>query len=271
MTQSGISLNSDGQDDRALKFVEARLNAYGVETYPGKLPVSLDEAYSIQSDAIEVYPDEVCGWKVGRITGEAETIFQVDRLVGPVFTRVSHDNQDGVLDMPVFADGFTAIEGEVTAVIAKDAPEGKTSYSTEEAREFIDGLYFGVEIASSPFPGINDHGPLVTISDFGNNYGLILGAPIENWQAMKVEDWVFETFINNQSVGRAAPTALPGGPVESVRYLLENTAKRGLYLKKGMRVLTGAVTGVHQAHVGDDAYVILGDQKISVKLSALEV
>lgn len=271
MIETGNNPTSNGQDSRALAFVKARLGAYGVVEYPGTLPQTLDEAYAIQSDAISAYPDHVCGWKVGRITGDAEVQYQVDRLVGPVFQRVNHDNTSGVIDMPVFAEGFTAIEGEVTAVISKDAPADKTSYSFDEALDYIQALYFGVEVASSPFPGINDFGPLVTISDFGNNYGLILGDVIPGWEKFELSDWVFETVINGESVGKAAPTALPGGPVESVRYLLENTTRRGLPLKAGMRILTGAVTGVHQAYVGDQAYVTLGDQKISVSLSALTV
>lgn len=271
MIQTGNNLTPNGQDGRALAFVKARLGAYGVTEYPGTLPKTLDEAYAIQSDAISAYPDTVCGWKVGRITGDAEVQYKVDRLVGPVFERVNRDNVRGTIDMPVFEDGFTAIEGEVTAIIGKDAPADKTSYTAEEALDYIKALHFGVEVASSPFPGINDFGPLVTISDFGNNYGLILGDVISGWEKFELADWVFETVINGESVGKAAPTALPGGPVESVRYLLENTARRGLPLKAGMRILTGAVTGVHQAYVGDEAYVTLGNQKISVSLSALAV
>ena len=270
MIQTDINKNTNDQDGRAVAFVKARLGAYGVKDYPGELPQTLEEAYGIQSAAISLFPDEICGWKVGRVSGEPEEKFKVDRLVGPVFSRVNRDNIAGVLEMPVFEDGFTAVEGEVTAVIGKDAPADKTSYSIEDARELIASLNFGVEIASSPFPGINDFGPLVTMSDFGNNYGLILGDEIPGWENMELADWMFETVINGETVGKAAPTALPGGPIESVRYLLENTAKRGLPLKAGMRVLTGAVTGVHQAYVGDDAYVTLGDQKISVSLTALK-
>jgi 2-keto-4-pentenoate hydratase len=143
------------------------------------------------------------------------------------------------------------------------------SYTTEEALEFIASLHLGVEIASSPFAGINDHGPLVTISDFGNNYGLILSDEITDWKGMDLASWVFETFINDQSVGKSAPVALPGGPVESVRFLLENTSRRGHILKKGTMILTGAVTGVHQAYAEDTGSVKLGDDIVRVKLTEL--
>lgn len=259
--------NKLAADERAQAFVAARLSGAGVETYPGALPASLDEAYAIQDNAIALWPTSIAGWKVGRITGDYEAQYGCDRLVGPVFQEFCHKNSGEVLDLPVYKQGFAAVEGEVTAVIAKDVPQGKTEFTTEDALEFIGSLHFGVELASSPFKGINDYGPLVTISDFGNNRGLIIGGEVAGWRDLALDTWVFETFVNDVSVGRATPAGIPGGPVESVRYLLENTARRGLPLKAGMMVLTGAVTGVHEAFAGDEAQVTLGDEKISLRLT----
>ncbi|MAP94941.1 MAG: 2-keto-4-pentenoate hydratase [Ponticaulis sp.] len=254
-------------DQRAEGFVSARLGSGLVSTYPGELPQTLDEAYGIQDEAIRAWPDAVKGWKVGRITGDYEQQYGCDRLVGPVFEPFCHDASADSIDMPAFAKGFTAVEGEVTAVIAKDFPADKTTVTSEEALDYIESLHLGVEVASSPFPGINDFGPLVTISDFGNNRGLILGAEIPGWKEMRLEDWQFVTEINDDEVGRATPEGLPGGPVESVRYLLENTARRGLPLKKGMMVLTGAVTGVHEAKIGDSSTISLLGNSISLQLT----
>ena len=258
---------TNATDMRAETFVRARLSAGSVDVFPGEKPASLDEAYAIQDAAIGLWPKPVGGWKVGRITGDYETEHGQDRLVGPVFTELCFHNDKAVHDMPVFSAGFAAVEGEVTAVISRDAPAGQETFTTEEALSYIEALHVGVEVASSPFAEINDHGPLVTIADFGNNYGIILGKEIPDWRDMKLEDWVFETFINGESVGKAAPTGLPGGPVESVRYLLENTSRRGVPLKAGQLVVTGAVTGVHQAFVGDESEVTCCGEKISLRLT----
>jgi 2-keto-4-pentenoate hydratase len=244
-------------DARARAFVEARLNNSGLDQYPGEKPTTLDVAYGIQDGAISIWPDDVVGWKSGRIAGEWETQLGQDRLAGPVFGRNRFWYHGNAMEMPVFSDGFAAVEGEVAAVIGADAPADKTSYTREEALAMIESVHLGVEVASSPFTGINDFGPLVTISDFGNNNGLIIGAEIADWQRFALEEWVFTTEINGETVGEAAPVSLPGGPLESVRFLLENTARRGLPAKKGMCFLTGAVTGVHQAKTGDQACVAL--------------
>lgn len=247
-------------DLRAQAFVAARTKGTVVRVYPGTMPTSLTEAYAVQDEAIKAFPDTLTGWKVGGINGDWRDRLGQTRLVGPVFSAYTHNFSGHQIDMPVFADGFAAVESEVTAVIAKDVPASKQSFSTEDAIEFIASLHVGIEIASSPFPEINDHGPLVTISDFGNNRGLILGQEIPGWTSLTIEDWVFETQINGQSVGKSAPIGMPGGPVESVRYALENTARRGRPMKAGMLVLTGAATGVHQAYVGDESRVTLGGQ-----------
>lgn len=254
-------------DTRSAQFVAARQQARGLSSYPGQMPATLDEAYAIQDSGIEAWPDDISGWKVGGIHGDWSERLGTRRLAGPVFRKTVHQYAGPRIDMPVFAEGFAAVEGEVTAVLAMDAPANKTSYTTAEALDLVEALHIGVEIASSPFAEINDHGPLVTISDFGNNYGLILGPEIPNWREMEIEDWVFSTQINGELVGEAAPTAIPGGPIDSVRFLLENVARRGRPAKAGMMILTSAVTGVHRAYSGDEAAVSMnGSEPITCRL-----
>ena len=56
---------------------------------------------------------------------------------------------------------------------------------------------------------------VVTISDFGNNYGLIVGAPIDGLLDRPFEEWTCETHINGEHIGTANASGMPGGPVES--------------------------------------------------------
>lgn len=256
---------------RAQAFVEARMKGSALSTYPGDMPRTAEEAYDVQDSAIDAFPETMTGWKVGGINGDWRDRLGATRLVGPVFETYTHVSSGDCIDMPIFASGFAAVEGEVTAIIARDVPSGKTRFSTQDALDHIGSLHIGVEIASSPFPEINDHGPLVTISDFGNNRGLIIGDEIPDWRDLAVESWVFRTLINGEVVGESAPVGMPGGPIESVRFALENTAKRSRPVKAGMRILTGAATGVHQAYAGDEARVVLaGTTDIRCRLTPFE-
>ena len=41
-------------------------------------------------------------------------------------------------------------------------------------------------------------GPIAVISDFGNNNGLVLGAPIPDWRSSGFEDWDVVTLIDGR-------------------------------------------------------------------------
>jgi 2-keto-4-pentenoate hydratase len=254
-------------DERAKVFVEARRSNATVLEYPGKIPDTLAEAYSIQNDAISLWGEEVKGWKVGGINGEWRDRYGETRLMGPIFSGSVQKVYNQSVAMPVFDGGFAAVETEITAIIGRDVPVNKGNFTREDALEFISSLYIGIEIASSPFPGINHYGPLVTISDFGNNNGMILGPEIQDWQKLNLSDWQLETLVNGQSVGKGTPTSAPGGPIESVRAALENTSNRGLPMKTGDIIVTGAVTGIHEVKIGDECAVkFLGEDALSCRV-----
>ncbi|PKP82423.1 MAG: 2-keto-4-pentenoate hydratase [Alphaproteobacteria bacterium HGW-Alphaproteobacteria-18] len=254
-------------DARADAFVSARLLAQPLPVYPGTMPATLAEAYAIQNRAIQLWPDRLAGWKVGRINPPWDGVFGTDRLAGPIFaSQVSRATGDPV-DCFIFQGGFGAVESEIVIVAGNDAPPEKLRWSLQDAADMAGSMHIGAEIASSCFPGINDHGPLVTISDFGNNNGLILGEEIPGWRAAAPTDWRLRTLIDGREAGYADATTIPGGPMESFRQLLEITAARGLPLRKGTLVSTGAVTGVHAAQAGQTATVeYAGLQTIHLRL-----
>ena len=245
-------------------FTQARLSASSLPNYPGELPTSLSEAYKIQDEAIDLWSHTIAGWKIGGIGGDYQAELGAGKLAGPVFANQIYVSRgDSVIEMPVFADGFAAIEPEIVMIVAKDAPQEKVEWSLDEAQAYVGKVHIGVEIASSPFPAINDMGPLVTISDFGNNNGLIIGQELSNWKESSLDDWTVETIIDGKSVG----VTTPPGPLESFRFILENTARRGRPLKKGMAITTGAITGVHQAFSGQSSTIHCSNAKdIDLKL-----
>lgn len=235
----------------AKAFTDARLNAVGLAEYPGSPPESIEHAYNIQDAAIDVWLQPIGGWKIGGIGSQYAEQVGTTKLVGPVFENQIYKSGGEEVMMPVFKDGFAAIEPEIVFIVADDAPVDKVDWTLEEAESLVETAHIGVEIASSPFPGINDNGPLVTISDFGNNNGLIVGEELPNWKDSSLNDWVVETFIDGQSKGATTPP----GPLESFQFLLRNAALRGRSLKKGMAITTGAITGVHQAYCGQSSII----------------
>jgi len=255
-----VSASSDLPFDAgsvAATFVSARRSARALTRYPGTLPPDLAAAYRCQDAAITLWDDTVAGWKVGWIPEPLSAQFGAQRLVGPIFRRaLKHLNGSVAVDAPVFDGGFAAIEAEFVFQIDRDTPGNVVNWSPESARHFVRSMFVGVEIASSPLRNINDFGPAVVASDFGNNAGLLLGKSVPDWQTRNPDSLSCETRIDGAVVGRGSAAAVSGGPLTALAFALGLNARRGRPLRAGDFVTTGAATGVHDIGVGQSAEVV---------------
>lgn len=238
----------------ATAFVTARAAGRALAFIPGgEIPEDLTFSYRCQEAAIEQWPDEIVGWKVGGVPPHLWDKLGVTRVVGPIFRKALHGSV-----FPVFSGGFAAVEAEFTMVIGRDAPADRMDWTVEQARDLVGAVHISVETAGSPLATINDLGPTVVAADFGNNAGLILGPPLPDWGDSGFEKVVARTIIDGVEVGSGNAQTLSGGPFESLRLLLENCARRGRPLKAGTLAATGAITGVHDIKAGQTARVEFG-------------
>ncbi|WP_353051191.1 fumarylacetoacetate hydrolase family protein [Sphingobium sp. V4] len=252
-----MSASSSMADAIAKGFLSARRAAQGLADYPGTVPDTLTEAYAIQDAALARVEDRVAGWKVGRILPPLSDQYGSDRLAGPILARTVAAIESHTRGL-VFADGFGAIEAEFLFRIGKTPPAGMTHFTLEEAADHVDAVHIGVEIASSPFVGINAMGPAVTVSDFGNNNGLLIGPAVPDWTSGAYAEQSVTTRIDGTEVGTGAASAFSHGALGSVRFLLENLASRGIAIQSGWWVSTGAVTGVHPVRPGQEVEMDFG-------------
>lgn len=232
----------------ATRFVEARLARRALADYPGDVPTDMATAYATQDAAIRLFPDEIVAWKVGMVPPALQDRLAARRLAGPIFQRNLWAASSDATPLPAIDGGFAAVEAEFVARVGRVDPE-KRDWTLDEATAAIAALHIGVELAGSPLKTINDLGSAVVASDFGNNAGLVIGPEIEDWSA-RLNGIEIETTIDGTVVGRGTASSIPAGIVESVRFLLEHCARRGLPLVEGMLISTGAVTGVHEAPIG---------------------
>ena len=256
---SGEAANNAQQIARS--FVDARRAGHGLPDYPGPVPTDLSSGYAVQDAAIALVDDSIGGWKVGRINPPIDGI---DRLAGPIFAGSVFEAAPEPVAMSIYADGFAAAEAEFLLRIGAGFDPAKTHYTMEEAAAAIDAVHAGIEIASSPFPGINTHGAPVTVSDFGNNNGLVIGPEIATGAATDFNVWVVKLLINGEPIGRATTATMLDGPIGAARFLFESMAARGIALAPGQWISSGAVTGVHPVVVGDSVEARF-DGKLTVK------
>ena len=243
----------------ARAFVAARRGARSLPDFPGALPADMAAGYAIQEAAIALWPDTVVGWKVGRIPTELQASLKADRVLGPVFSK--NVWRAGAEPTPVFAiaGGFAAVEAEYIYRMGEDAAAGKTDWTPAEALALVEDELVGVEFAGSPLASINVLGPRVVAADFGNNAGLILGRSIPDWRS-RTDDWPpCASYVDDELVGRGAPSSIPGGPAASLAFLMNAAAARGRPLTRGQLVTTGAASGIHDIKAGQTARITFGD------------
>lgn len=244
----------------AARFVEARLAGRALSDYPGPVPADMTAAYAIQDAAIAAWPDEVAGWKLGRIPPPMDVRFGAGRLAGPIFRRNVLVAGLEPTAFEAIIDGFTAVEAEYVLKIG-DAPAARPRDGLWDAQAvipYVKAVHIGVEVAGSPFPGINDHGPAVTASDFGNNAGLILGPSVADWRE-RLDDLTCRMEIDGVEVGTGGARSIPGGPLDSLAFLLNLLEMQGRRIEAGQLVSTGAATGVHRIEAGQSAVADFGD------------
>lgn len=239
----------------ARRLVRARLDARALPDYPGTIPRTLEAGYSSQDAAIQLWGAPVVGWKVGKIADDVAALLGEDRLLGPIFADRLQWLGDAPARFPVIAGGFAAVEAEYVFEIGEDAPANRVRWTPEEAAEQVGRLMVGVELAGSPLPDINRLGPPVVVSDYGNNAGLVLGPAIADWQTRQMTELLCETFIDGASVGTGRASSIAGGPLAALAFALGRSARRGMPLRKGQLVSTGAATGIHDIVAGQRARV----------------
>ena len=238
------------------RFVAARRAGAALEGFPGTVPDDLVTAYRVQDLAIAQWPDRVIGWKVGYIAPERRDASGDERLLGPIFARHFWNATGGSMPIPVFVGGFGAVEAEYVLRLEADAPDDKLDWTPDEAAALPSTLFIGVEVASSPLATINQLGPRVVVSDFGNNNGLLLGAEIADWTSLDEAQLLAETFIDGASVGSGGAERLHGGLRTAFAFALSRSARRGRPLKAGEYIATGNATGIHDIAAGQNARVV---------------
>lgn len=257
-TTPAVTATAPGDIARA--FVAARLAARALVAYPGAVPAALAEGYAIQELAIGLWPDQIAGWKVGRVPPELQALLGDERIAGPTFLRALRTSAPGeTVALPVIAGGFAAVEAEFVYRLAKDAPVGKTAWTAAEALELVGALHIGVEFAGSPLKTINDLGSTVVASDFGNNAALVVGAEIPGWRDRSDATLTCQSFIDGALAGSGSAASVPGGPAPALAFLLGHCAARGRPLTAGQYVTTGAATGIHEISAGQTARVSFGE------------
>lgn len=230
----------------------ARIRNTPLAEFPGQLPSALATSYEIQDRSISLWPDTIVGWKVGGVPPHLHDTLGAKRLAGPIFSKtVKYATPGERLAMPSFTGGFVAVEAEWVFELGDTSSLDTATTNPDDIAKVVRSVHAGVEIASSPMLAVNDLGPTAVVSDFGNNFGLIIGPEIPDWSDALLSSTPITVDINGVEVGNTPSQPGLAGGLGAVRFLVDNLRSRGIEDMAGFYVSSGAITGVHQAKIGD--------------------
>jgi 2-keto-4-pentenoate hydratase len=259
---STTTLTSVEIEALAQSLFNARQQKTILKDFPGPIPSTLEQAYTVQNGSIDSSTDTIVGWKVGMVPPELREEMGAERIIGPVYNSVylplNEKQATGeAFELPVFAGGFIAIEAELVIKTNQEILPGSVD-TTKGVEHLVENIYAGIEIASSPVVDLNSYGPTAIIADIGNQYGMIVGSAIDDWQN-KLADMTTSVEINNEMINEAPTDGILNGPMAAFAFMIECCAQRGITLPAGSFCSSGAITGVHETLVGATSTVKFGD------------
>ena len=95
-------LTEDALKTLSNTLINARKQASIFETFPGDVPSSLDAAYRVQDMSLAQWNDDITGWKVGMVVPELREQMGAERLMGPIFKKVSQEKIYCIKSLPIF-------------------------------------------------------------------------------------------------------------------------------------------------------------------------
>jgi len=220
-------------------------------------PISLDEAYAVQSEVFEKREIQLAGWKLATTSGTAQKAMGlscpiVGRLAGPdiLWARREVEAPRG----PVYA------EAELAVTLHSNLPARSEPYGAREVAAAIGEVHAAIELCSSRYADDDvDAAPLIADNAFA--YRLVLGRALAiGWHPR----FAAMTVSLDCGAGRTingSTAAVMGNPINAVTWLANWLSRRGLGLRSGQVVATGSCTGIVRLDAGDAVRALFAGQE----------
>jgi 2-keto-4-pentenoate hydratase len=215
---------------------------------PGVAPRDLVEAIAIQDALARRTGAAAAGWKIGATAREVQ---QKIGLAHPFFGRVFAGTLlDSGAAVPA-GGGHNILEAELAVRLGRDVTG--TAYDAESIAAAVESVRLCIEINRPSFRAPFAMRGFDVIADNGSNAGLVLGAPVADWQARDLAAVSVVFRLNGAERARGSGAAAMGHPFAALSWLANERARLGAPLRAGEIVATGSLMGFIAAKAGDAA------------------
>jgi len=227
----------------ASKFTQA----FYERRWPGALEphvsdLSIAEAYAVQDMVADMRVqrgEQVVGFKVGCTSDAIRSQFGLSEPIsGRMFSP--HVRREGeAVNWRNYVN--CAIEPEMVLTINSDLHgEG---LGDEELIDAIESVSVGIELHNYRFwftPPTSQE----LICSGGIHAGLIVGKTSVGPEQLSFRNELFSVRKNGRLVAEAPASEIMGGPIHSLRWLVDSLTRRGASLEKGSLVIPGSPVGL---------------------------
>ncbi len=223
----------------ARKFTQAFYERGWIgEQKPPVSHLSIADAYAVQHLVAEMRVqrgEQVAGFKVGCTSEAIRSQFGLNE---PIWGRLFHPH--------VHEEGATvnwnnyvncAIEPEMVLTIGIDLCE--IGLADDQLIDAIEHVSAGIELHNFRFwftPPTSQE----LICSGGIHAGLIVGETKISPRQLSFNHELFSVRKNGELIAQAPASEIMGGPIHSLRWLVDSLVNRGSYLKKGSLVIPGS-------------------------------
>jgi 2-keto-4-pentenoate hydratase len=197
------------------------------------VPKDADTAYLVQTETVQAL-GPAGAWKVQPYpeTGEPFT--------SPILASTVHRN-GAALKLSDYAG--IALEAEVAVTIGRDLPAKPGGYTSADLRDAVASLHLAIEIVASRFHDRTKMPSLVGIADLQNSGAVVTGAATraDIWPELGRQQ--IAMIFDGVEVQTTAGNSTTENTLSSLAWLANHAAARGLPLKVGDVIITGARLG----------------------------
>lgn len=193
----------------------------------GVAPADEAEAYAVQTAFLG--ERAAGGWKVGAVHAPGPFVCSV------LPAALADARLPGTLFHP-------EVEVELGVMLKADLPERAAPWTVEDILPALGPGCTAIEVLDSRFENRVAAPPLAALADLGSSGAVRLGAPAEGWQDMDLTAQAVTMTIDGQE-RRTQGNATVAQTLAAIAWLANHAAARGLPLRAGQFVITGARLG----------------------------
>jgi 2-keto-4-pentenoate hydratase len=199
----------------------------------GVAPQTAEDAYLVQNETVAAL-GPVGAWKVQPLPETGQP------FASPILASRIINNGAAVqtADFPSLG-----IEVEIAVVLNRDLPARSDGYAAADMQSAIGSMHLALELLASRFIDRKQVPQLTGIADLQHSGGVVLGAAMAAGTMPEFGQQAIRLKIDGAEVAATQGNATTANVLASLAWLANHAAARGLPLKAGDIVITGARLG----------------------------